>query len=234
MISDIYLLAIPVTVVWNLQLPTKKKAGCNRHLRDRYFVSIFGSNFKTVDELTGSSSATICSVLNLYYRLVEGLQGDASWNLIPVYITSRRKFPDLTTTIRLACWVMRQEYRNWCGDNVQLHAVFGSLVPASQLFNRFFSSRLSGTNHVQALWEPLGIRGTATWWECFRKWETLRDWNSGRSRTEWKVYELWCLPATAMAPSSQRHRTKSGSTNNHRNGLMRWRLLQFECQYLSR
>ena len=66
----------------------EEKAGRNRYLRDRYSVNMFGSKFKAVHKLTRSSSASICSVLNLSYRLVEGLQGDTSWNLIPVYITS--------------------------------------------------------------------------------------------------------------------------------------------------
>ncbi|KAL8750452.1 MAG: hypothetical protein Q9184_006422 [Pyrenodesmia sp. 2 TL-2023] len=65
--SDIYLLCLPLPVVSKLQLPRKKKIGV---------MAIF---------MTG---AVICSILNLYYRVLNGRTLDVSWAVPPAYITS--------------------------------------------------------------------------------------------------------------------------------------------------
>ncbi|KAI4159200.1 MAG: hypothetical protein LQ342_006783 [Letrouitia transgressa] len=68
-ISDLYILAIPIYAVSMLQLATRKKVG---------IMAIF---------LTGIL-ACIMSILGLYYRVSYGEEMDISWYLIPVFIVT--------------------------------------------------------------------------------------------------------------------------------------------------
>ncbi|MCJ1404232.1 hypothetical protein MMC11_007457 [Xylographa trunciseda] len=67
--SDLYLLCIPLPIIWRLQMSSKRKLGVG---------AIFMTGF----------FAVICSILNLYYRILDGWTLDFTWAIPPVYITS--------------------------------------------------------------------------------------------------------------------------------------------------
>ena len=85
--SDIYLLCIPMPVISRLQLSREKKIGV---------IAIFmtGSLLVTFPTAKGwgnadySPRAVVCSILNLYYRVLDGRTLDFTWAIVPVYITS--------------------------------------------------------------------------------------------------------------------------------------------------
>ncbi|KAI4240728.1 MAG: hypothetical protein L6R40_004973 [Gallowayella cf. fulva] len=68
LVSDLYLLLMPLPAVWQLQLPLRKRLGV---------AGVF---------LTGSL-ACIASVVGLYYRILMYRSADRSWNLAP-YLTT--------------------------------------------------------------------------------------------------------------------------------------------------
>ncbi|KAL9596411.1 MAG: hypothetical protein Q9179_004623 [Wetmoreana sp. 5 TL-2023] len=72
-VSDFYLLAIPIPVVWNLQMPLKRKIGVS---------AIFLTGFM----------ACICSTINTYFRVHAAASPDVIWNITPVVITSIVEF----------------------------------------------------------------------------------------------------------------------------------------------
>ncbi|KAL8710814.1 MAG: hypothetical protein Q9220_004617 [cf. Caloplaca sp. 1 TL-2023] len=72
-VSDFYILLIPLTAVSNLQLPPKRKLG---------LLAIFFTGFL----------ACLCSIISLHYRIVLSRSHDDVWNVAPVLVIGTVEF----------------------------------------------------------------------------------------------------------------------------------------------
>ncbi|KAM0801902.1 hypothetical protein BDR22DRAFT_145079 [Usnea florida] len=80
-VSDLYLVILPLPAVWSMQLPLRKKIGVS---------AMF---------LTGSV-ACIASILGLYYRVIEINTDDNTWAVLPTWINSD---VEMTAGILVCC-----------------------------------------------------------------------------------------------------------------------------------
>ncbi|KAI4241244.1 MAG: hypothetical protein L6R40_004660 [Gallowayella cf. fulva] len=72
-VSDFYVLLIPLCAISNLQLPPKRKLG---------LLAIFFTGFL----------ACLCSIISLHYRVVLVRGNDNVWNVVPVLVISTVEF----------------------------------------------------------------------------------------------------------------------------------------------
>lgn len=86
--SDFYLLAIPIPVVWKLQLPLRKKIGVSAVFMTGLLYVTFGSINLEGTKADMVNRACLCSVVNVYYRVRAAQSLDATWTIIPILITS--------------------------------------------------------------------------------------------------------------------------------------------------
>lgn len=88
-LSDLYLLCIPIPIVLKLQLSGKKKISCLAiFMTGSLSVIFFLFLSNRLHEKLIVFSAVICSILNLYYRILNERTADFTWAVLPVYITS--------------------------------------------------------------------------------------------------------------------------------------------------
>ena len=85
--SDLYLLCLPVPVVWKMQLPKKKKLGVLAMFMTGFLSVKNDATHVNLGKLNGRFSAVICGVLNLYYRALSIGRTDGTWTAAPVFIT---------------------------------------------------------------------------------------------------------------------------------------------------
>lgn len=84
--TDFYILCLPIPVVWNLQLPMKKKIGILAIFMTGLLWDIqctFGSSAIHADLC---NSACIASTVSLYYRAKMGRHDDVTWKLVSVLL----------------------------------------------------------------------------------------------------------------------------------------------------
>ncbi|KAL8967267.1 MAG: hypothetical protein Q9197_005523 [Variospora fuerteventurae] len=86
LLSDLYLLLLPLPAVWQLHLPLRKKLG----IAGIFLTgSLYAFNYDRLHDkmLTYLHSACIASIFGLYFRVLLYRSPDLTWNLAPVLAT---------------------------------------------------------------------------------------------------------------------------------------------------
>ena len=88
-ISDFFILIVPLPAVWSLQLPIKKKVGISAIiLTGLAYGSIRLTSLAIAKHIlkVGVSSACVCSILNLHYQISLNEANDSTWDVIPLFV----------------------------------------------------------------------------------------------------------------------------------------------------
>lgn len=84
-VSDFYIIIIPIQLVWQMRLPTGRKIGVSAVFLTGLLYVNTSSLPPTKLKLIISSRACACSILSCVYRFREENDPDFTWGSIPVY-----------------------------------------------------------------------------------------------------------------------------------------------------
>ena len=85
-VSDLYLIILPLPAIWSLQMPLKRKLGVAAMICTGIVYVVFFSSILIVQ--LNIHSACIASILGLVYRVQLIRSDDNTWQVIPVWTTS--------------------------------------------------------------------------------------------------------------------------------------------------